>query len=1301
MGDEDQASQHQTRVLLVNGQTVILQGNPGDNAINEINADILQQALQEASAINDPPVPEETPVAYPTNDAPQPEQPAGDNLLAIFSGDQGETHTIRLTVEQAEALGLHFTVDGEENDLGGNDDNKTAISESSIANQQLSFDNPPQNVADGILLNNNVNAGKLTTTIQPPTLTTLQNCENVMPEPVVPSTNQSTMITGGVNPQISLIPHFVDGTMAYTVKIGETPGSLCQTNANLNFQEAVSEENSVSLANQLNSAPNIAPKCVTSLATTVIGSIPDIISSSTTQSIPLLEQNDPSLDQNKVSYIVLPTRNAGEMITTTAKLSEIGPNLAFSDNSENQRKVPSQVRIIPKTAIMSSLSIPSDGNRLTLSGNTQLTTVTTAAPISTAVVNTSLGTTSLDPIVSSTPTGSGMIRVVAKKDFPNNAQGSGVSATKLIPTKIKPLVEANGSTKLVPADGTQSAANSSVKLPLPNFNSEKPLGSSDNPIQLVQQGQTFHSMQPLSREQLKQIATVLQQRHFDTTKNSKNVLYDAETNTRIIYRVVYPEDCDLRDPRSPSDSPAVQASPSPALASVRGKSRRGRPPKSAMKPAPVKRVEPEEVPDIDVNKGDKDERKKQLPRTRSGRLSRPPRHMVKDYKRLHHLDFAEPDLDDSDGGYSDYQISEAEMEDEVRSTNEDMERNEALLAGLSTSKRKISSHFRCPTCQKVYLGHRRMARHFEMYPDHGSIEDLPKPSQPQAADPNKELPQETGVNDRGSATAENADGSRVAPPAAGEGESGTTPLSAPSATSTPQAPRTIIGGPNGIVRHGGPPYRRRGRRRGPHAYMTPEARSERRLAKLRELVGTCEPREVVEVAGSIVADSLTSWELLLLRAEGSHRTGTTSTAHIGTVCQELRSLLKEASNVVGPMLVPISTPESVPATTKLVDNEAKPKKPIRSHRLQIEDERIASMLGVKCGTYLVSESDDQKLLYRTPVRGNPLDESVTPKEEKDLEDLVSPEGEKNADMPPPSAEPAAKKMRLDEGDDTNKDGENSLLKSDISGSTGDEWSKEDSSRKDDLVDMLSGDMCESSEDREVTSLTLPSASVTSDEVVSATSPCVALSEVVDDVGEVSASGDHSSVQAVDELVSQHLKEMKIEKELDYTIDPKAVPVTSMSAVPDNCGGSVTSATIPPAFESLQDHFQTSGAGDTVQAEQMGVKCETQDSRTIPSESFSSTLGLSEVVSQQVDNSSKLQHGQCMDNVIPGDSVTKDLHTDHASSKVEINFQLPQDRSMNLDLTGSSIDMSLDSNIESGPELDFEALSEEFNRNTQS
>lgn len=37
---------------------------------------------------------------------------------------------------------------------------------------------------------------------------------------------------------------------------------------------------------------------------------------------------------------------------------------------------------------------------------------------------------------------------------------------------------------------------------------------------------------------------------------------------------------------------------------------------------------------------------------RAGRISKPPTHMVKDYKQIHRVDWYE-DYDDSDGGYSD------------------------------------------------------------------------------------------------------------------------------------------------------------------------------------------------------------------------------------------------------------------------------------------------------------------------------------------------------------------------------------------------------------------------------------------------------------------------------------------------------------------------------------------------------------------------------------------------------------------------------------------------------------------------
>jgi hypothetical protein len=50
-----------------------------------------------------------------------------------------------------------------------------------------------------------------------------------------------------------------------------------------------------------------------------------------------------------------------------------------------------------------------------------------------------------------------------------------------------------------------------------------------------------------------------------------------------------------------------------------------------------------------------------------------------------------------------------------------------------TIKRAIHSKFRCPTCQKMYLGYRRLARHFDAFPDHGSMENVPKNPTPSVA----------------------------------------------------------------------------------------------------------------------------------------------------------------------------------------------------------------------------------------------------------------------------------------------------------------------------------------------------------------------------------------------------------------------------------------------------------------------------------------------------------------------------------------------------------------------------------------
>ncbi|XP_015438466.1 PREDICTED: uncharacterized protein LOC107193517 isoform X2 [Dufourea novaeangliae] len=370
--------------------------------------------------------------------------------------------------------------------------------------------------------------------------------------------------------------------------------------------------------------------------------------------------------------------------------------------------------------------------------------------------------------------------------------------------------------------------------------STKPLGSSENPIQIVQQGQTFHSMQRLTPTQLKQIAHALQQRSQETTAS----------NERVVYRVVFPEELDLGI-RSPGN-----------LLKSRG-GKRGRPKKNAIRPSLLP-PKPPQIPDEEQEEL-KDERKKVVARTRSGRLSRPPRHMVRDYKHLHHLDFLQPDLDDSDGGYSDYNTNNDKLEEE--------ESPKELLTGLEVPKRKISDHFRCPTCNKIYLGRTRMARHFEMHPDHGSPEQLPPPT------PEPELKQNGGQD----------------------------------------------------------PLKRKGKKRGPWAYVTPEAKSERRQIKLREAISVCEDSEIIKIAAKPVLNAQSLFDLLVLKSENN----------VKNFLDELKILMGKIREKAGTMFAIANSGEE---SKDLID---------------ISEESLCDALGLNPGLYRIDNDALKKI--DTPI----------------------------------------------------------------------------------------------------------------------------------------------------------------------------------------------------------------------------------------------------------------------------------------------------------------------------------------------
>ncbi|MEE6493700.1 hypothetical protein FKM82_016921 [Ascaphus truei] len=98
-------------------------------------------------------------------------------------------------------------------------------------------------------------------------------------------------------------------------------------------------------------------------------------------------------------------------------------------------------------------------------------------------------------------------------------------------------------------------------------------------------------------------------------------------------------------------------------------------------------------------------------KTRSGRISRPPKHKAKDYKFIKTEDLADGRPSDSD----DY--SELSIEDD-----DDRERKGILFDSQTcTLKPKM---FQCESCEKSYIGKGGLSRHYKFYPAHEQLEPL-------------------------------------------------------------------------------------------------------------------------------------------------------------------------------------------------------------------------------------------------------------------------------------------------------------------------------------------------------------------------------------------------------------------------------------------------------------------------------------------------------------------------------------------------------------------------------------------------
>ncbi|KAM8948120.1 zinc finger protein 839 [Lycaon pictus] len=103
-------------------------------------------------------------------------------------------------------------------------------------------------------------------------------------------------------------------------------------------------------------------------------------------------------------------------------------------------------------------------------------------------------------------------------------------------------------------------------------------------------------------------------------------------------------------------------------------------------------------------------------KTRSGRISRPPKYKAKDYKFIKTEDLADSHLSDSDD-YSELSVEEDEEQ-----------RGKQALFDLSSCSLRPKT-FKCPTCEKSYIGKGGLARHLKLNPGHGQLESEVSPSE--------------------------------------------------------------------------------------------------------------------------------------------------------------------------------------------------------------------------------------------------------------------------------------------------------------------------------------------------------------------------------------------------------------------------------------------------------------------------------------------------------------------------------------------------------------------------------------------
>lgn len=178
-------------------------------------------------------------------------------------------------------------------------------------------------------------------------------------------------------------------------------------------------------------------------------------------------------------------------------------------------------------------------------------------------------------------------------------------------SSVASVTEPSATTEPVTQD--LPSVNVSVQSSFPTLKGA-PLGSSQNPIRIIQQGNHYTSTQQLNPDQLAQIMQVIQEQQ--AVRQAKqmggpSVVYNPHTQTKIVYRVINPSDLHTKPPVS---SPLVIQ---PNLERSYTGKRRGRKRKSDTK----NEDEDASQQGPELSNREKEEKKKMRPKTRSGLFS--------------------------------------------------------------------------------------------------------------------------------------------------------------------------------------------------------------------------------------------------------------------------------------------------------------------------------------------------------------------------------------------------------------------------------------------------------------------------------------------------------------------------------------------------------------------------------------------------------------------------------------------------------------------------------------------------------